>query len=244
MTISSRQHLNWLVPTALVLAIAGCGPESQTPASPPKEEPLSQPVVAPEAPAEGYSISVGATASGSNVDFVLHTNIPGTIEVMAGVDLKGQADDDVYIGKSERVRIVDGTASVSIDASELPSGDYLARANFYPRWGFQDELSRATGIADDLSDSHDISLGGSGQSAAEIQFRENSQKWVMGNVISGYAWNENEWTERFGKYEDVPIEALNPKVISAYYFPKLDMTIFVNKLKGSISHWRFGKASR
>ena len=244
MKISSRQCFSWFVPTTLILVVAGCGSENQAPVSPPMEEPPSQLVGAPEPPAEGYSISVGANASGDSVDFVLRTNIPGIIDVMAGIDLKAQAPDDVYIGKTERVRIIDGLASVTIDTSELPSGDYLATVDFYPRWGFQDEVSRATGISDNLSDSHDISLGGSGESAAEMQFRENSQKWVMGNVISGYAWNESEWTERFGDFEDVPIEALNPKVISAYYFPKLDMTIFVNKLKGSISYWRVGKASR
>lgn len=243
MTISLTRLSTLFLAAALCLVLAGCGadePASGSPSTPIEQQPTPQ----PETPEGGYIISIGAITQGENVDIAIETNIPGVIEVMAGVDLKGQAANDVYIGKTERVRVINGKGSTSISANDLPSGEYEARVSFYPRWGFQDELSRSTGIAEDLEDSHDITLRGTGESATKAQGRENFQKWVMANVISGYAWKETEWTERFGEYDELPVERFNPEIMHAYYFPDLDMTIFVNTFNSEVSHWRVGKANQ
>lgn len=243
MTIRLTRLSAWFFAAGLCLVFVGCGveePSSKSPSSPIVQQPAEQPQI----PEGGYSIGMAVITQDNNLKLDIETNIPGAIEVMAGVDLKGQAADDVYIGKSERVRIIDGKGSTSLTVDDLPSGEYEARVDFYPRWGFQDELSRSTGISEDLEDSQDITLSGTGESAADAQERENSQKWVMANVISGYAWTETEWTERFGDYEELPIERFNPNIMHAYYFPELDMTIFVNRLKGEIAHWRVGKANQ
>lgn len=224
------------------LVLVGC--EAEEPASKSRPTPIKQEPVAPlQTPEGGYTVEIAAIAQGDEIELMVETNIPGTIEVMAGVDLKGQAANDVYIGKSERVRVVDGAGRTNLFVSDLPSGEYEARVSFYPRWGFQDELSRSTGILEDLSDFQDITLSGTEESAAAAQKRENSQKWVMANVISGYEWNEAEWTERFGTYDELPVEKFNPEIMHAYYFSELDMTMFVNTFKSEISHWRVGKAN-
>ena len=243
MIISLTRLSTLFLAAGVGLVLAGCGaeePASESPSTPIEQQPTAQ----PQLPEGGYTISIGAITQGDNVELVIETNIPGVVEVMASVDLKGQAANDVYIGKTERVRVVDGKGSTSISANDLPSGEYEAGVSFYPRWGFQDELSRSTGIAEDLEDSHDITLRGTGESATKAQDRENSQKWVMANVISGYAWKETEWTERFGEYDELPIERFNPEIMHAYYFPGLDMTIFVNTFKNEVSHWRVGKANQ
>ena len=256
MTISLGRSFALFASAGLVFAQFGCESESPPSSSPTakiiESRPVEQPVAPPEpvappqpiAPPEGYSISINATSQGSAVDFVIETNIPGVIEVMAGASLKGQGANDIYIGKSKRIRIVDGAARMSLDVSDLPAGKYEAAVSFYPRWGFQDEVSRSTGITDDLEASQDISIEGSGESASETQFRKSSQAWVMGNVIQGTAWRESVWKDRFGGFEELPVERYNPQIIHAYYFERIDMTIFVNTGKGTISHYRKGRANQ
>ena len=87
-----------------------------------------------------YSITVQAIEiEGKKVRLSINSNIPGNIELMAGVSLMGQAPEDTYIGKSERVKVSNGISEIIIDVSDLPSGEYEAEANLYPTWGLQDE---------------------------------------------------------------------------------------------------------
>lgn len=234
----SRVHLALLFSLFVVTA---CGSDE-----PPAAVDTPEPAAAMEVPPGGYKLDVSAQSDGSIVTLKVTTNIPGTIELFAGLDLKGQAPDDVYIGAdSQRIRLENGRpVTVKFDTSDLPQGTYEATADFYPRWGFQDELSKSTGITANISAAVDIDISGSGESAADALARENSQKWVMETFEMGQPWVESEWTSRFGSYESIPVEGLNPDIIHAYYFPKLDMTIFVNDLKGTASHWRVGRASR
>lgn len=44
----------------------------------------------------------------------IETNIPGTIEVSAGLSLHGQSENDIWVGKNEYVRIVGGKGSVTL----------------------------------------------------------------------------------------------------------------------------------
>lgn len=213
-----------------------------------RAEPLETPTLeasppkAAETPAE-YSLSVDPQVlPDGRVRLEVSSNIPGTIEVMAGLSLQGQADDDVWVGKNERVRLTNGRGVVTLATSDLPKGKYDAEASFHPRWGFQDSTSRATGISENLSASSSLTLAGSGESAAEVQYRENGQKWVMEHVAMGDPWRPAEWVQRFGQYRELPVNRGNPEILKAYYFPRIDTTLIVNTLKREITIWRLGRA--
>jgi len=109
MTISFGRSFALFASAGLVFAQFGCESDSPPSSGPTakiiENRPVEQPVASPQpvVPPEGYSITVDATAQGSAVELAIKTNIWGVIEVMAGVDLKGQAADDVYIGKHDRV---------------------------------------------------------------------------------------------------------------------------------------------
>ena len=97
-------------------------------------------------------IITGVREMGDAVEIEIETTIKGSIEIMTGVDLTGQAPDDIYIGASERITIEGGSTVVSIplvrsDGSALPAGNYEAVATFYPRWGAENApaATRATG---------------------------------------------------------------------------------------------------
>lgn len=192
--------------------------------------------------ADDYSLAVEATEVETNqIELLVNTNIPGTIELMASINLANQALNDTYIGKSRRVQVSKGRAKIRFDVSDLPSGQYDAEVNFNPRWGFKDSESKATGISSELAASQAITIGGSGESAQSASDRNNNQKWVMENVVIGTHWNANEWKDSFGSWTEFPVTSMNPKVIKNYYFPALDMTIIVNVLKREVVTWRMGK---
>ena len=120
----------------------------------------------PSPPAQ-YEISVEATldAATNNVEAQITTSIPGSIEVIAELSLAGQAPDELWIGIDKRVILQDGRGSVTLDGSELPSGDYDVEVSFYPRSGFKDDISRATGIEQPIHSRTAVSIVGSGESA-------------------------------------------------------------------------------
>lgn len=193
-------------------------------------------------PPEGYSVSVSSERlNDSKVHLELSTNIPGTIELMAGISLAGQAPDDTWIGKNERVRLVNGNGQVTFDVSDLPSGQYEVEATFYPHWGFQDEESRLSGVDQRLEHRHPIKLTGSGEPAELTAQRNENQRWVRENIIMGSEWDPELWKGRFGEWEKFPVTTRNPDIISNYYFESLDMTIIVNTLKDEIVVWRMGR---
>jgi hypothetical protein len=196
----------------------------------------------PQLGVKEYLITVQAIEiEGKKVELSISTNIPGNIEIMAGVSLMGQAPKDTYIGKSERVKVSNGNSEVIIDVSDLPTGEYEAEANFYPRWGLQDERSKLTGINHEISASQKIKIGGSGESSKLVAKRNEGQKWVMENIIVGTPWNASEWKERFGSQEELPVTSMNPNIIKNYYFSTIDMTVIVNILKVKVVTWRMGK---
>lgn len=192
-------------------------------------------------PPEGYSISASSQLDGDKLLLELATNIPGTIELMAGISLSNQAPDDVWIGKNQRVRLANGTGQVTFDVSDLPSGEYQVEATFYHRWGFQDEVSKLSGVDKNIEYKHPIYLKGSGESAEVAAQRNEDQKWVMENIIVGSEWAPEFWENRFGQWEEFPVTTMNPGIISNYYFESLDMTIIVNTLKSEVVTWRMGK---
>ena len=143
-----------------------------------------------EIPPDGYNLSVkpGKEANG-RLKVNVTTDIPGVIELMAGLSLKGQKPEDVFIGRTERLRLEGGNAIVEFATNELPTGAYDVEATFYPNWGFKDQRSRSTGISDEIRTSKEIHLVGSGEGAKTAQFREDSQKWVMNELYAGVEWN-------------------------------------------------------
>lgn len=197
----------------------------------------------PSSPPGGYKISAEpAVLPSGSVHVAIKTNIPGEIEVMANLSLHGQKDEEVWIGKDEKVRISKGSGEVTFATDDLPKGQYDVEVDFYPRWGFKDAPSRATGITKNLITISSVSLTGNGTSSADTQFKKNNQKWVMEHVATGDPWHPSDWTNKFGDYRELSVDRFNPKIIKAYYFPRIDMTVIVNTLKGEISTWRLGEA--
>lgn len=223
-------------------------PVIPAPPPPPAAEPSVQAVAPPPPPpllrSDQYNIRVKPTlVGGDSVRIDVTTNIPGTIEVMAAVSLAGQKPDDPYVGKDERLRITDGSGSTAISVSDLPKGSYDAEVDFYPAWGFQDSASRATRIDSNIHASARLRLKGTGEAAEATVTRKQGQKWVAEHLAMGDPWREADLVSRFGRYEELQVDRFNPEIIKAYYFPRIDVTIFANVLKGEISHWRFGRAS-
>lgn len=189
-----------------------------------------------------YTIEVQAEESAEHtVKMTAKTNIPGIIEVMGAVSLAGQSDDDVYIGNSKRFSITEGSGQVVFDTSSLPSGKYEAEVSFYPRWGFKDEISKATGIDSKLETSKAINIEGSGEASDSASAREEGQRWVMLNVIIGTPWSTGDWVSRFGSWEKIPTKTRNPDIIKNYYFKSIDMTIVANVLKDEVATWAKGR---
>lgn len=229
-----------------MVGMSACSKEAPKQSVPPKEASEAPSSVPIDVPAGGYSLSVHPSLLlDGDVSIEIQTNIPGMIEVMAGIALSGQDEDETWIGKSERVTITNGQASVTLDTVDLPQGNYEAEVSFYPRWGFKDTKSQSTGITETLAASEPISIIGSGESAIDTQLKNKGQAWVIDNVTMGEPWHPADWRKRFGQYEEIPIDskALNPKIIKAYYFPKIDMTLIVNKLEAEIVIWRMGRAN-
>ena len=196
--------------------------------------------------AEEYTLTISAKpASEYSVEFTVKTNIPLPVEVMATVDLKNQKPDDIYIGYSDRIKLTSPIQTFILNASsmKLPSGDYVAEVTFYPRWGAKDGNPKASNIKQQLSDSVELRLKGSGESSSDAEQRKKSQRWVMENVIIGTPWDKTTFTNKLGDYEELKVANRNPQIIKVYYFPEVDMTIFVNAYKNTVATWRKGKTS-
>ena len=103
------------------------------------------------------------------------------------------------------VPIQSGHGRGVLDASELPSATYDLEIKFYPKWGFKDNLSRSTGISEPVSASTTVYLKGSGTSVEEHLYRQNAQRWLMSEVVTGYKWNEPYFRQRLGNYQSHPI---------------------------------------
>ena len=191
-----------------------------------------------------FKIEMMPTVIGpSEVKVEITTNLPGTVEVMLGLGLAGQASDDVFIGTTKRIAIKHGRASATIGKPGLPGGNYDLEVSFYPRWGPQDSVAKAAGANSEIHALQTVTLTGTGKSPKAAQQRENDRRWVMENVDPGTRWNRSYWVSRFGQPRQVTITRWNPRIIKAYYFKSLDMTIFVNELKGELSYWRMGRAT-
>lgn len=163
---------------------------------------------------------------------------------MLGLGLTEQDPDDVFIGTSKRITIKNGRASATISKPGLPSGEYEVEVSFYSRWGPQDAIAKTAGANSEIHALRTVALEGTGEPPKAAQQRENDQRWVMENIYGGTSCNRSYWVGRFGEPQQLTITRLNPRIIKAYYFDSLDMTIFVNELKGEVSQWRTGHATQ
>jgi len=234
--------------SAVVLLLQGCGTDQQRSSSSATEQAPESSQTQADNSTEGelapdeYTVTVeGQAMDDDRVQVNVRTNIPGVIELMASISLADQAPDDVFIGKTERITVRDGSGQTTFDVSDLPQGEYEAEASFYPNWGFQDEQSKATGITEPIESKYPLTLDGSGESAESVSERNEGQRWVMENVTMGMTWNPTEWKQRFGDWKEFATTSRNPDVITNYYFESIDMTIVVNTVKNEIVTWRTGR---
>jgi len=197
---------------------------------------------APKAAQECTLLIHAKSTSEYTVEFTVKTNIPLPVNVMAGISLKNQKPDDIYIGYSKKIKLTSPKQTFIIDASskKLPSGDYMAEVTFFPRWGAKKGNPKASNIKQQISDSVELRLKGSGESSSDVDQRNKLQKWVMENVIIGTIWNKRTFVKQLGSYERIKADR---NLHEAYYFPEADMTIIVNIYKGTVSVWRMGRAS-
>ena len=227
-----------IMAAGLAAAVSGCGKPSEGASVPAAaaSSPASKPPSAP-------SIEVSAEpATATAVKFVVSTNVPTPIQVMANIDLAGQKADDVYIGYGERITLTGPVTTFTIDGSKarepLPGGDYEARVTFYPRWGAEgNEPARS---APEMTDMVKLRLVASGELRADAEGRNVKQVWLMENVIIGTPWNEGEFVAKLGKYRKA--KSTLSQLHDAYYFPAADMTLIVNRLKNEVTTWREGEA--
>ena len=189
-----------------------------------------------------FKIGLVSRAVGpTEVEVEVTSSIPGTIEVMLSLGLAGQKPDDVFIGTDERITIKNGRATAIIGKAGLPNGEYEVEVSFYPRWGPQDSVAKAAGANSEIHARQTITLEGTGEPSKAAQQRKNDQSWVMANTDPGTPWDWDYWYQRFGPSEQLTVTRLNAKIIKAYYFKRIDMTIFVNQIKNEISFWRIGR---
>lgn len=170
---------------------------------------------------------------------------PGAIKVSVSLTIAGQKDDEVYIGTSMDVNVVNGSGSAILDVSTLPSGKYTLEAAFYPFWGFSDEMSQASGIREDIHTAacKSVVLKKGNRSAVDEKAKLQGQLWVMEHVNSGLTWNEKFWRSKFGNFDEVTVDS-QLSTVKGYYFRRIDMTIFVNSNTHRTMWYSKGKASK
>lgn len=203
-------------------------------------------IVSGAAIAAPVELNVKARALDSTkIEFTVTTNIPLPVEVMIGVDLADQRPDETYIGYTERLRLASPVTVHVLDTSEartpLPSGNYEAVVSFYQRWGAKNGNPAAAPIPD-MEAKQLIAIEGSGDSADLVRSRNKMQMWVMENFVMNSPWDERYYVERLGNYEKS--KATMSHLHDAYYFPRADMTLLVNRLKNDVTVWRLGRASQ
>jgi hypothetical protein len=207
--------------------------------------PTAPPAKPEEAPASRKSeIDFQATAlPDRKVQFVITTNIPTPVQVMASINLAGQKDDDIWIGHSDKVTLTGPTTTFVLDTSvaqrELPDADYEAEVSYYARWGAEGNPA-AEGYPD-VKATKTLKLGGGGLTRTAAVRRAELQQWVMLNVIMHTPWDREGFKEKLGRSEKSP--STMSHLHDAYYYPDADMTLLVNRLLGEVTTWRKGRVS-
>ncbi len=215
---------------------------SQVACSPAPSSPPAKPEVAPAS--RKSEIDFQATAlPDRKVQFVITTNIPTPVQVMASINLAGQKDDDIWIGHSDKVTLTGPTTTFVLDTSvaqrELPDADYEAEVSYYARWGA--EGNPAAAGYPDVEATKALKLGGGGLTRTGAVRRTELQEWVMLNLDMNTPWDPQTFKEKLGPSEKSP--STMSHLHDAYYYPDADMTLLVNRLRGEVTIWRKGRVS-
>ncbi|WP_339859546.1 hypothetical protein [Thalassospira alkalitolerans] len=221
------------VSSLAIFSLSGCGEESSQATESRAKSAKSQ--------EDFYLISSPETQERQRLIIRLDSNVPGDIEVMVSVNLVGQSPDDIAVGTSQRASLRNGHGESEIKTSNIPLGEYEIKATFYPRWGFGNEDKIASIQNPITSEIQLLPISGSGEPAEQYLARENGRLWIINNVFPGTPWNPSIFQEKFGEWETFPATKRNPKIIKNYYFPKLDVTVVVNELKGELVTWAKGR---
>jgi plastocyanin len=120
---------------------------------------------------ESYQLAVAAVPEGrAAVRATVTTDIPAPIHVV--VDLAAHPGDPANrrIEAVQRIRVANGRASTVLARApkDLPRGDYLVRAAFYPEWGLPEGVDLPRRIREPLEASAVVTLRGPAKSGADI----------------------------------------------------------------------------
>jgi len=254
---------NFLLVLSLTLLLASCGepveqaaelekpkierPASNTPVLVQTNEVTNteEKVIIETLLADGeYMIDVKVEELGpTKVKFTTSTNLPLPVQVMAGISLQGQKPDDTWVGFNQKVKLKnkDQTFTLNFSKKPLPAGSFDAEVTFYPRWGAKNGNPIAAKIGSNIEGVSMIHLAGDGQNAEDRMARDKMQLWIMENVNPATPYIESRMRAQLGRSEPVEVIRMNPNIIKGHYFPKADMTIYVNVLKNEYVTFRKGR---
>lgn len=224
----------------LSILVASCGPAAT-------DQETETSTISDFDPAKA-ELNLDAVVTGdATVEFTVTTNLPLPVEIMADVNLAGQADDDTYIGFGDRMTLDKPETVFTLDGSDkdiLPTGAYEAEVDFYPRWGAENGNPEAA-RAPRLTAMVPIEIKGNGTlpiTIEEANRRNSMQKWVMGTVGMNEPWDRARFEGQLGPCEKGP--STLSKLHDAYYCPEADVTLIVNRLRNEMTVWRLGKATK
>jgi hypothetical protein len=190
---------------------------------------------------------ISVEEKGNSVEIAIETDMATPFEVMAGVGLSGQAGEDVFIGNSVRQTVTSATQMLIVPAIQegdaLPSGEYEAEVNFYPRWGAENSPASTQAISTEVQATQPFTIAGSGAPASEILDRNNLQRWVMLNTGAGDSFDLDALRRRLGESEAMDVPNRN-HLIKAHHFPGADMTLFEDTLHGTLVTWKLGRTNQ
>jgi hypothetical protein len=174
------------------------------------------------------------------VQFTINTNLPFPIKISAGIDLKGQKPDDIYIGYYDFFTLTGPKTTVILDTSKsnkpLPAATYNATVEFHPNWS---ENVAVKGVPK-LHAEKQFQLIGSGGSAADTVRLNERQRWVISNVAQDTHWNRAAFEQRLGK--SIKGRSVLSHLHDAYYFPGAGMTMLVNRTENKVTTWEKGNS--
>ncbi|MBX7501705.1 hypothetical protein K3181_09645 [Qipengyuania sp. YG27] len=190
-----------------------------------------------------YEIIMSATPiSDTQIQFIVSTNAPLPIEIMADVTLAGQLDHETWIGEQRKVTLDEQSTSFVLDTTlngkSLPTGEYEAEVSYYARWGAA-RNPRASNVPD-MSATQSITLGGSGETAEHAKAQARMQRWVLGEMDLNRVWSDAELQARLGRFESYDSPNAVRSVI--YYFPDADVSLFIDPTRGKILTYELGRA--
>ena len=186
-----------------------------------------------------------------SISYIIYTNIPLPVELMASLDAKDLKPNDPAIGLSRRIKIEKSPSKFTFLAKNdyefgknpvlLQSGDYVAEVTFYPNWGAENGNPISKSIKNKLSSSKDVKIKSYGSILSQ---KEKDKKQSWGIDINIYdEWNETLFVENLGKFKELETIGRDPNIVKTFYFPEADMTFFISKPLNQVLIWKIGKVN-